>query len=79
MAVYTDGIVLMADTVEELHQFAGAIGIKPSWFNDHKHKHYDLFGVMVEKAIAGGAIVKDSRFLVGLKSNKDSRDNMKIV
>lgn len=33
---------LVADTVEELHAFAARIGMQRSWFQDHRHPHYDL-------------------------------------
>lgn len=43
--VYTDGIHLIADSLDELHEFALKIGLKREWFQDHpKHPHYDLFG-----------------------------------
>lgn len=35
---------LMADTIEELHEFAECLGLKREWFQDHpKHPHYDVF------------------------------------
>lgn len=56
MAVYTDGEHLMADTLEELHDFAKSIGLNPKWFQDHKYKYYDLFSpVEIKKAILSGA------------------------
>ena len=34
---------MMADTLEELHEMARRIGLKPEWFQDHKkYKHYDV-------------------------------------
>ena len=42
MAVYTDGKHLVAENVDELHDFAAAMGLKPEWFQDHRHPHYDL-------------------------------------
>lgn len=79
MGVYTDGIHLVADDEAELHEFAAKIGLKRQWFQDHKHKHYDLFGGMVESAIAAGAVVKDTRHLVNLKLNNDSRNKMATI
>lgn len=40
--VYTDGVHLIADSLEELHAFALSIGLKRCWFQNHRHKHYDL-------------------------------------
>jgi len=34
---------LTADSPEELHAFAGWLGLKKEWFQDHpRHPHYDL-------------------------------------
>ncbi len=34
---------MMADTLEELHEMAGNIGLRREWFQDHKrHPHYDV-------------------------------------
>jgi len=33
---------LVADTLDELHAMAKAIGMKPEWFQDKKIPHYDL-------------------------------------
>lgn len=40
--VYTDGVHLIADSIDELHEFAHDIGLKRCWFQNHRHKHYDL-------------------------------------
>lgn len=40
--VYTDGVHLIADSEAELHEFAKKIGLKREWFQDRRHKHYDL-------------------------------------
>lgn len=40
---YTDGVHLIADSVEELHRFAAGIGLRRAWFQGHpRHPHYDL-------------------------------------
>lgn len=44
--------------IEELHQFAGKIGLKRSWFQGppkHRHAHYDLTPHKRAAAIAAGA------------------------
>jgi hypothetical protein len=54
--VYTDGLHIVADTEEELHEFAKRIGLKREWFQDHpEHPHYDLLGCMSAKAEKNGA------------------------
>lgn len=55
MPVYTDGVHLVADTIEELHAFALSIGMKRSWFQNHRKPHYDLLGRRAETAYLKGA------------------------
>lgn len=50
---------LEADTLEELHEFAGRLGLRRSWFQDRSIPHYDISKSMREKAIRMGAIVED--------------------
>lgn len=57
--VYCDGVHLIADDLQELHQFAIQIGLKRCWFENKRHKkqpHYDVKGLMAEKAFNNGAI-----------------------
>jgi hypothetical protein len=44
MAVYIDKIHMVADTLQELHQFAAEIGLARMWFHGVRkgHPHYDL-------------------------------------
>lgn len=56
---WTGGGHLQADTLEELHAFAGRLGIARVWFQ-HKpgrpeHDHYDLTRAGRERALALGA------------------------
>jgi hypothetical protein len=47
---------LLADTVEELHEFAKKLGLKREWFQDKKSfPHYDLVESKREKALELGA------------------------
>lgn len=47
---------LLADSLEELHSVAKAIGCKPEWFQDHPTlPHYDLSPLRRAKAIEHGA------------------------
>ena len=48
---------MTADTVEELHKFADLIGLKRSWFQDHKILHYDITTSKRKEAIHHGAIL----------------------
>lgn len=48
---------LTADSIEELHQFAEAIGMKRAWFQDHPtFPHYDLTKTRRIAAVRHGAI-----------------------
>lgn len=50
--VYYDGIHLAADTLDELHLFAGKVGLKREWFQNHpKHPHYDVWGGRNERMV----------------------------
>lgn len=63
--VYTDGIHLVADSLEELHRFARGIGLRKSWFQDKRLPHYDLTTQRAsQRAINVGAIVVSSRTIV---------------
>ena len=49
--VYTDGVHMIATTVEELHTFAEKIGVHRCYYRNprkKRHPHYDL---MTKKAI----------------------------
>ena len=48
--MFTDG------DIEELHKIAEAIGMKRSWFQDKRIKHYDLHARRRQKAIELGAV-----------------------
>jgi len=66
MSVYVDDMFapfrgmlmshLVADTVEELQEFAAKLGLKPEWFQNHRMPHYDVAKSTREKAIKLGAI-----------------------
>ena len=44
--------------IEELHQFAGNIGLRQRWFQNHPRvPHYDLTSNKRNEAISRGAIV----------------------
>jgi chromosome condensin MukBEF complex kleisin-like MukF subunit len=56
---------LIADTLDELHEFAARLGMSRSWFQDDpKLKHYDLTAVRRARAVRLGAIELDRRAFV---------------
>lgn len=43
--IYIDGVQMIGDTVEELHQFARKIVLSKCWFHNtriNQHAHYDV-------------------------------------
>jgi len=69
MAVYVDksknqyrGMImshLLADTVDELHEFAQKLGLKREWFQPKSTPHYDVCQRVRKLAIQLGAIEID--------------------
>ena len=66
MAVYIDQAInpwkgkkwchLVADDIQELHDFAAKLGLKREWFQNHRiHPHYDITESKRELAIRLGA------------------------
>jgi len=54
---YSQSCHLVADSVEELHYFAGRMRLKPSWFQDQSSlPHYDLTKNFRILAVKLGAI-----------------------
>ncbi|CAB3754523.1 DUF4031 domain-containing protein [Paraburkholderia humisilvae] len=75
MAVYVDdaGIVwkgklrfhMTADSLDELHAFAQAVGINRCWYHTGaRHPHYDVIEAQRAAAIANGAIAVTQRELM---------------
>ena len=57
---------LLADSEDELHDFAAKIGMKRSWFQDgdtHTMPHYDLVASRRKLAVKNGAIEIDRKQL----------------
>jgi hypothetical protein len=53
---------MYADSLEELHRLAGAIGLRREWFQDHAAlPHYDLTASRRELAVRAGAIEHSTR------------------
>lgn len=56
--IYTDGVHLVADELQELHTFAQSVGLKRQWFQEHpRHPHYDITTPGMLKAILSTNIV----------------------
>ena len=75
MAVYVDRLCdygwrhgpschLIADSVEELIEFAGWIGLRPEWFQPKSSPHFDLTADGRRAAVLMGAIELDNRAFV---------------
>ena len=63
--VYTDKIHMVADSLEELHDFATYIGLRREWFQNHsRHPHYDLWGSRLKSALNRGTVVVNSKEIV---------------
>ena len=76
MAVYVDNLRdygwrhgpschLIADTIEELMEFAIRMGLQPAWFQAKSTPHFDLTVEGRQLAVEHGAIELDQRQLVG--------------
>ncbi len=62
---YPQSCHLMADTLEELHDFAARLGLKREWFQSsppHSVNHYDLTRTKRIRAVQLGAIQCNLRF-----------------
>lgn len=53
---YTQSCHMLADTLDELHAFAAAIGMKREWFQPGSTPHYDLTATRQKLALAKGAV-----------------------
>lgn len=75
MAVYVDNLRdygwrhgpschLIADSVDELIEFAVSIGLRAEWFQPKSTPHFDLTAEGRALAVGGGAIELDKRGLI---------------
>lgn len=56
---------LVADTVEELHEFAARLGLRPEWFQRKTlYPHYDVTSSVRERAIVLGAVAAHKEVVV---------------
>jgi hypothetical protein len=51
-------------SLDELHEFAAALGLRREWFQAKSIPHYDLTGEVYEMAIELGATLVSSRHIV---------------
>ena len=59
---YTDGVHLVADSLDELHAFADRLYMRRSWFQRGRHPHYDLTTPRsLSRALRAGAVKTDRR------------------
>lgn len=57
---------LVADSLEELHAFAGRLGLRREWFQSRTmYLHYDVTVAVRAKALALGAQIGDKATIVG--------------
>lgn len=57
---------MIADSLDELHMMADAIGINRKWFQDHGTPHYDICQSKRKLALSKGAIPADRHKIVAL-------------
>lgn len=55
---------MIADTIDELHEFASSIGLRREWFQPASFPHYDLTPARHFEALRRGALLVDRRELV---------------
>jgi len=72
---------MFSDSIDlsELHEMAGKIGIKLSWFQLHRiAPHYDLVASRRKAAVALGAVEVNRRQASGIwKARREAIDEMK--
>jgi hypothetical protein len=57
---------LVADSLDELHAFAGGLGLRRAWFQDQaSYPHYDVTVSVRDRALALGASHGDRRTIIG--------------
>lgn len=78
--IYTDNVHLVADSLQELHEFAEKIGLKKHFFEGVRkgHPHYDLTNkLIVNKALENGATVVNSKKIVEISHKLSDEKNKK--
>jgi hypothetical protein len=62
---------MIADSLEELHAMAKAIGVNKKWFQPTNHPHYDICKAKRQLALQNGAIAVSERELVKMMRKKN--------
>lgn len=71
---YSQACHMVADSIDELHRFAGRLGLRRSWFQNKTLPHYDLTIGMRVKAVKLGAIEIDKKkFMEILRKYRERR------
>lgn len=85
MGVYVDKLVdyrwkhgpschLIADSIDELMEFAVSMGMRREWYQPKSSPHFDLTAEGREVAVRNGAIELDSRaFVMKLRELREKR------
>ncbi len=63
---WSRGAHLIADSVDELHNFARRIGLLREWYQPGSFPHYDLTPRKHQRALREGAQLLDRRAFVGV-------------
>lgn len=72
---YAQSCHLVADSVEELHYFAGRMRLKPAWFQDKPElPHYDLTKGMRLLAVKLGAVEVNRKMISDLMKKNRRRN-----
>jgi len=77
---YTRACHLVADSVEELKEFATRLGLHPSWFqNKPELPHFDLTTRMRQKAVRMGAVeLNRKKFLKLTRKYRDAYNRRSV-
>ena len=69
---------LVADSLDELHQFAARLGLKRAWFQDKaSYPHYDVTTSVRERALVLGALPARKRQMIA--SSSLMRDELRAM
>jgi len=69
--IYSDGVHLMGDSENELHEFAKKVGLKKGWYQKkRRHSHYDITSKRILKRVINeGVEIWSSKELVLREKN----------
>ncbi len=64
---------MMADTIEELHEMAAALGLERAWFQPLSRPHYDVSKTRKAEAVRLGAVEVTQKELVRINRAREGR------